>query len=102
MTPDELDPVLRAFFQAEAPRPWPRMAIPVEVTPARRGFAPGTRSRLTLAASVGLMLAGGLYLAQAVPTRNPIPGQPGDSGVFGKSSAESPFTPGTPRKTAPR
>jgi hypothetical protein len=82
---DELDGLLRAFFRAERPDPWPAMKAPPPtlpfVTPSvnGRGTAkqsllpcpspagkatrrPLWRSRLALAASVALLLGGTLFL----------------------------------------
>jgi hypothetical protein len=61
--PDELDGLLRAFYLAEMPQPWPALPEP----PARTFPVPShagrsrwalTRSRFALAASVGLLVAG--------------------------------------------
>jgi hypothetical protein len=82
---DELDGLLRAFFRAERPDPWPAMKAPPQTLPFvprtvnGRGAAkqslptlptPATkatrrplwRSRLALAASVALLLGGTLFL----------------------------------------
>src|SRR5262245_35390705 len=73
--PDDLDGLLRTFFRAEMPHPWPQMKPPAEqaprVKPARRS---PRYARWALAASVGLLLVGQVFL----------------SGMFGES-----FTPGT-------
>jgi hypothetical protein len=65
--PDELDGLLRAFFQAEIPDPWPsleapapRIALPVTPDSVRKGF---WSSHLALAASVALLLGGSLFLS---------------------------------------
>jgi hypothetical protein len=61
--PGDVDDLLRAFFQAEMPRPWPACPeLPARVVPFRpapeRAGRMMTRSRFALAASVGLLLAG--------------------------------------------
>lgn len=62
---DDLDGLLRAFFQAEMPRPWPALKAPppsrpsVPPVPVRRGLF---RSRLALAASLALLVTGALAL----------------------------------------
>jgi hypothetical protein len=65
---DDLDGLLRAYFQAEMPDPWPSFEAPVPrngVLPLRRPkasrFAPW-RSRLALAASILLLIAAALFL----------------------------------------
>ena len=60
---DPLEAVLRAFFEAEMPRPWPEMPATLpfrETQPARRPRL--NRSRLVLAASVALLLIGQWFL----------------------------------------
>jgi hypothetical protein len=76
---DELDALLRAFFQAEMPRPWPALDVPdrsrrvshrngttsvldrvtLRTAPSRAPL----HGRLALAASVILLLAGTLFLS---------------------------------------
>jgi hypothetical protein len=69
--PDDLDRLLRDFFRSEMPYPWPRLAAPVQegtrpLPPRPRRWA-GLRRRLCVAASVGLLLTGYLFLAQTFP-----------------------------------
>jgi hypothetical protein len=65
---DDLDGLLRAFFKAEMPDPWPSLEAPAPrngVLPLRRPKAPRFtlwRSRLALAASILLLIAGALFL----------------------------------------
>jgi hypothetical protein len=62
----DVDQLLRAFYRAEMPNPWPAFRMPAEAppvlpfpaAPVRRTFV--SRSRLALAASVAL-LVGGLW-----------------------------------------
>jgi hypothetical protein len=64
---DEVDQVLRAFFKAQLPNPWPSFESPPEssvlpfVPLARRSS--GVRGRLALAASVAILAAGGWLLS---------------------------------------
>jgi len=69
---DDLDNLLRAFFQAEMPNPWPAVEVPArrvflapprEELPAPSGRGSLSRSRLTLAASIALLVSGALFLA---------------------------------------
>jgi hypothetical protein len=61
---DDVEQLLRAFYRAEMPDPWPSFEAPAEpplvlpfpAAPARRPLF--TRSRLALAASVALLLGG--------------------------------------------
>jgi hypothetical protein len=63
--PDELDGLLRAFFQAEMPHPWPGVVPPaLPMRPAARPW-PLFRSRSVLAASVAALLLGSLSLSSA-------------------------------------
>jgi len=66
---DNLDNLLRAYFQAEMPNPWPSMEAPapgLSVAPGLPAPAKGRgslfRSRLALAASITLLLAAPLFL----------------------------------------
>jgi hypothetical protein len=74
---DDREALLRAFFRAELPHPWPNLSPPEPAAmPARNGLArqkalgrwlpalgAGVRSRLALAATVGLLLLGTLLLS---------------------------------------
>jgi hypothetical protein len=65
---DGLDRLLRAFFRAELPDPWPAFEAPADEPPALLPLRPAGRaslfrSRLALAASVALLLAGPWMLA---------------------------------------
>jgi hypothetical protein len=77
---DELDTLLRAFFQSEMPHPWPVPSLPeteeqarpvVPFTPAASPPWAPVHSRLALAASVGLLLAGSWFLAGQFQTADP-------------------------------
>jgi hypothetical protein len=85
--PGDLDAWLSAFFRSEMPDPWPSFQPPAErkappTLPAPRkapGRWPLFRSRLALAASVGLLVLSGLALPGRLgdPARKasgPVPG----------------------------
>ncbi|HJT78424.1 MAG TPA: hypothetical protein VJ739_14570 [Gemmataceae bacterium] len=94
MPGDDPEAQLRAFFRAEMPHPWPGLTPPDYVTPLPSrngtGAAPGkrlrwlpalragVRSRLALAATIGLLLLGTLLLSGRfhVPPPEPPTGQP--------------------------
>jgi hypothetical protein len=63
---DDLDGLLRAFFRAQMPHPWPAPRVPrfrtAPATPPTPSRPPLNRSRWALAASVGLLLLGSLVL----------------------------------------
>jgi hypothetical protein len=72
--PDDLDEVLRAFFRAELPDPWPALKVPAR--PVTRPKPSSTRrpfwgSRFALAATVGLCLAGSALLGSVFPAGGP-------------------------------
>ena len=78
--PEEIDGLLRAFFRAELPRPWPAMKAPAVPPTAPARPAPPRqalwRSRLALAASVGLLALGSLWLPGQAPTEPTAPALP--------------------------
>jgi hypothetical protein len=65
---DGLDNLLRSFYKAQLPDPWPSCEAPPDrrvlfpLSPAARRRQPLLRSRLALAASVVLLVAGGEWL----------------------------------------
>ena len=64
--PDDLDGLLRAFYQAEMPHPWPDLDPPARtlLPPPRVSFWYRiSRSHLALAASIALLIAGMLLLS---------------------------------------
>jgi hypothetical protein len=71
--PDDLETLLQAYFRAEMPDPWP---APPLLQTARREAAPlqtvrgVRRSRLALAASVALLLAGTSIVPQRTASRD--------------------------------
>jgi hypothetical protein len=68
---DDVDRLLRDFFRAEMPDPWPELsppeALPLRPMKARTNRWAGLRRRFAVAASVGLVLVGYLFLARAFP-----------------------------------
>jgi hypothetical protein len=68
---DEIDGLLRAFFRAELPHPWPAMKAPAAPQTAPVPSPPPRpalwRSRLALAASVALLALGSLLLPGKAP-----------------------------------
>lgn len=74
---DEIDRLLRAFYRAELPSPWPELKLPAG--PAARPAVRWSllRSRLALAASVLVLLLGSWLLADSFrvyPLRTVEPG----------------------------
>jgi hypothetical protein len=65
---DELDGLLRAFYKAELPNPWPSFEAPADrnlilpLRPFGKRF-PMWRTRLALAASVAFLVAGPIALS---------------------------------------
>ena len=80
---DEIDGLLRAFFRAELPHPWPAMKAPAAPQTAPVPPAPPRpalwRSRLALAASVALLALGSLLLPGKAPREPQVPPTPGIS-----------------------
>jgi hypothetical protein len=87
-----VDDLLRSYFRAEMPEPWPEMRAPAPIlplaAPAQRKTWWRRAGRLAIAASVALMLIGYLALASLFPAptskglgvfhdndtaRNPVP-----------------------------
>ena len=65
----ELDAMLRDFFRAEMPDPWPTLRLPASSSLAsRRSGSVQFRSRSALAATVALLAAGSFFLARGLPT----------------------------------
>ncbi len=68
------DDLLRAFFRAEMPAPWPTFEVPepatLSITRSRTapiGLLTRTRSRVALAASIAILLLGSWLLSGAFP-----------------------------------
>jgi hypothetical protein len=80
---DEIDGLLRAFYRAQVPHPWPAWKAPaagprtVPVLPAPRPAL--WRSRFALAASVALLALSSLFLPGKAPREPQSPTRPGIS-----------------------
>jgi hypothetical protein len=89
--PRDLDGLLRAFFRAEMPEPWPAPQAP----PGNQHRVSRSlwRGRLALAASVALLLLVSLWLGRNVGEREPptLPVNPGS--IIGKSVRPNPSRP---------
>lgn len=80
---DDLDGLLRAFFRAELPQPWPPFRPPTAQTTRSARF----RSALALAAALALLVIG----LGALPRKlEPAPTVP--PGHFGSAQREKPET----------
>jgi len=88
--PDGLEDVLQAFFRAEMPEPWPAFTppAPAAAVPVRRRSL--SRSRLTLAASVVLLLGGSLSLAHLFPASEGTPGPGSGPGIAARPRLHQP------------
>ncbi len=82
---ENLDNLLRAFFQAEMPNPWPALEVPSRIVltvPDREEDPPPRlggslfRSRFALAASIALLVAGPLLLSGVFRDSNTKPSTP--------------------------
>jgi hypothetical protein len=80
--PEDLDVLLRDFFQSEMPQPWPELRAPVERTPTRAATRwTSMRSRLALAASVGLLMVGSWALSARLPEYGAVSIEPAHKSV---------------------
>jgi hypothetical protein len=66
---EDLDGLLRAFYQAQLPHPWPDCKVPAAggAPSARLRRSALLRSRLALAASVALLFTGSFLLPRQAP-----------------------------------
>jgi hypothetical protein len=66
--PNELDGLLRAFFRAQVPEPWPELKPPAPLSPRGEGAAARRRSlfrsRFILAASLLILLLSQLFVSR--------------------------------------
>ena len=72
---DDLDALLRGFFEAQLPRPWPALKPPAPSAEARAPLPsqhrrPRSASRWALAASVALLLGGQVWLTRSGQDRD--------------------------------
>jgi hypothetical protein len=78
--PEEIDGLLRAFYRAQLPHPWPAWkapAAPSRTTPVRPAPRPALwRSRFALAASVALLALSSLFLPGKAPREPQSPARP--------------------------
>jgi hypothetical protein len=73
----ELDRQLESYFKAALPQTWPPLHLP-QAEPARpRRKASASHGRVTLAASVALLLGLGISLTSEAPLNGPTPKAPG-------------------------
>jgi len=104
LPPEEVDTLLRSFFRAEMPDPWPVLQAPAE-EPFRQERQPASRwtalrSRVALAASVALLLLGSWCFSAKAPDYS-LPPQD-ISGGSGSANAPKDGLPGVrklPSKT---
>lgn len=92
--PDRTDDVLSDYFKSKLRHPWPPAPATAHAEPARAPAAAGqgTRARVTLAASVALLLGTCWYLSNGTPTAGRAAPQPGVAGGIdlGKGTATQP------------
>ena len=102
--PDALDLALSAFFKAEMLHPWPAAPVPMTATPSSLATTrryPGGRARLTLAASVALLLGTGWFLTNGLSTGDrarPARAAGGGFDVLDGATAKTPDAFGPQRK----
>lgn len=74
-TDEPIDRLLKQYFQAEVPNPWPASPLPVTTRPATgqsvRHSNGQRRARLTLAASIVLLLGFGYSMSSRVDDTRP-------------------------------
>ncbi len=97
---DNLDNLLRAFFQAEMPHAWPAVEVPSrpvllaadppEEQPTRPAAGSLGKSRLALAASIALLISGPLFLGTALRETEPGNPVPQGSGTAQKEKLHPP------------
>lgn len=84
-TPDGLDLLLRNFFRAEMPNPWPAFQTSAQPQAAPTWWS-RSRSRMALAASISLLLLGSWFLSSGLPDfAGPNPVVPPGSGSAGRA-----------------
>jgi hypothetical protein len=96
-SPEPFDNLLRGFFRAEMPEPWPTMKHPEPrilpfVRPQRASRFASTRSRLALAASVAVLLVTSWFLSGALRNNDKENGSvvPGTNSAYPKPETMGP------------
>jgi hypothetical protein len=93
LPPDRTDELLSKFFKSKMPHPWPAAPAAAFAQPSSlRATAGANRARLTLAASVALLLGVGWYLASGTnPSERGVikPAAPA-TGILNDGSAKTP------------
>jgi len=94
MQPEQpIDALLTSFFRSEMPVPWPALKLPARTAAPAPSWFSRSRSRLALAASIGLLAVASWWLSGRAPEYTPpvantTPGvgvaTPGHHGVVGK------------------
>ena len=94
---DDLDGLLRDFFRAQLPEPWPALkppaALPLRLLPPAAPRWSRWRSRFALAASVGLLMVGHWFLSNRLPTASPVRPDVKGGGEAGRGHLEKLLTP---------
>jgi hypothetical protein len=76
-SPDEVDALLRCFFRAQMPSPWPALKPPAKPWPGLPLTRPSRSTQLhsyfALAATLALLVLGSFFLSDLVPSRSALP-----------------------------
>jgi len=92
LSDEQMEHLLSAFFRAELPRPWPEARLPFATRPlaasSRNGMPALTASRLSLAASVAVLIGTCWYLSTSIPKSGGS--SAGPSGLLRESEATVP------------
>lgn len=100
---DDVDALLRRFYRAEMPNPWPAPPAPAEaprsiLSMPRRSFR-WHSPRLAMAAAVALFFIGYLWLFSAFPSHDTLVEQPHGKQIgFKKDLIKAPSSNGLDRK----
>jgi len=93
----DVDGLLRDYFEAEMPQPWPAFKAPKQ-TRGKRPVSSWSRysSRVALAACVALLVAGYMALAGFFPTRTPTNGVIDQTRAIGAAEKKGKIQPEEP------